>query len=206
MILVGGFAFGLVVGYLSWHAVFPEEGKSELTIRTVSAFIGSVGGAAVMLLFPAQTDLFATYACGLAVGFFFTPLQRSIYRMIDSKARKRTLEQKKAQKEVQEGFRFADKYINANYETILLLVSQKFRESPLRVLTVQDFPELPVSVLTKIQIQRKLALNFPELFYYDDDGLHMREEAIHNPRNPFLADPQKLRSILSSDKPPATNS
>ncbi len=191
MILVGGFAFGLVVGYLSWHATRPGETSAELTLKTVLGFIGSVGGAAVLALFPAGTDLFAAYACGLAVGFFFTPIQRSIYHMIDSRASKKNLEEM----EVQADFRFADKFINNNYETIALVISQKFREQPSRVVEVLDLSEFAVSILTKIQILRQFALDYPEWFYYDREGLHIRKEAVHTD-NIFLTDPQTLRSIL----------
>jgi hypothetical protein len=38
--------------------------------KDIAVVIGSVGGAAVLSLFPAQSALFGAYGVGLAVGFF----------------------------------------------------------------------------------------------------------------------------------------
>jgi hypothetical protein len=36
----------------------------------IAVVIGAVGGAAVLALFPAQSELFGAYGIGLAAGFF----------------------------------------------------------------------------------------------------------------------------------------
>jgi hypothetical protein len=65
---VGAFAFGAVVG---WYLYFiNRHRKDEVKIGDLVTVIGAVGGAAVLALFPAGTDLFAAYGIGLALGFF----------------------------------------------------------------------------------------------------------------------------------------
>jgi len=65
---VGAFAFGAVVG---WYLYFiNRHRKEEVKLADVVTVIGAVGGAAVLALFPAGTDLFAAYGIGLASGFF----------------------------------------------------------------------------------------------------------------------------------------
>ena len=64
--------FGAVVGYIAWYAVLP--GKKDVDLKTVSSFMGVVGGGAILALFPAKTDLFLGYCWGLGVGFFSNPI------------------------------------------------------------------------------------------------------------------------------------
>jgi NhaP-type Na+/H+ or K+/H+ antiporter len=66
-ILVGGLAFGLVVGWVTYGFVRRSD-RNNLT--DLSAIIGAIGGAAVAGLFQPATGAFAAYCVGLAVGFF----------------------------------------------------------------------------------------------------------------------------------------
>ena len=64
----GAFAFGLVIG---WFTYFVNRHRAgEVTLGDVATIVGAVGGAAVLALFPAGSDLFGAYGIGLAVGFF----------------------------------------------------------------------------------------------------------------------------------------
>jgi hypothetical protein len=65
--LIGAFAFGTVVGWICYRTL---RRNKESTISDLATVIGAVGGAAVLGLFPAQTDLFGSYGIGLAAGFF----------------------------------------------------------------------------------------------------------------------------------------
>ena len=64
----GAFAFGLVIGWVTYRTLRRREGSSALS--DIATVIGAVGGAAVLALFK-TTELFAAYSIGLAVGFFF---------------------------------------------------------------------------------------------------------------------------------------
>jgi len=63
----GALCFGLVVGWITYRTMRRTETSGLSDIATV---IGAVGGAAVLSLFPAQTDAFGVYSIGLAIGFF----------------------------------------------------------------------------------------------------------------------------------------
>ena len=66
--LVGAGAFGAVLG---WFVYFVNRHRTEdVRLADVASLLGVVGGAAVLALFPAGTDLFAAYGIGLAAGFF----------------------------------------------------------------------------------------------------------------------------------------
>ncbi|MEW5831121.1 MAG: hypothetical protein AB1846_19690 [Chloroflexota bacterium] len=94
MILISGFAFGLVIGYLSWFAIKP--GEKGFTMRTVAAFISTVIGAGVTLAFPAGTNVFTGYSIGLATGFFFTPSQKWFFVALEN--RKENIDKEKKKK------------------------------------------------------------------------------------------------------------
>jgi hypothetical protein len=64
----GAFAFGLVVGWITYFVNRHRSG--EVTLGDIAAIVGAVGGAAVLALFPAGSDLFGAYGIGLAIGFF----------------------------------------------------------------------------------------------------------------------------------------
>lgn len=63
----GAFGFGLMLG---WFLYFLNRYRKEVTLADLTTVIGAVGGAAILALFPAKTDLFGAYGIGLAVGFF----------------------------------------------------------------------------------------------------------------------------------------
>lgn len=66
--LWGAGLFGAVLG---WFTYFVNRHRTEdVKLSDVAALLGAVGGAAVLALFPAGTDLFAAYGIGLAAGFF----------------------------------------------------------------------------------------------------------------------------------------
>jgi hypothetical protein len=66
--LFGAWAFGAVVG---WYLYFVNRYRREgVKLADLVTVIGAVGGAAVLALFPAGTDLFAAYGIGVACGFF----------------------------------------------------------------------------------------------------------------------------------------
>ncbi|HWH00155.1 MAG TPA: hypothetical protein VNV66_12725 [Pilimelia sp.] len=67
MLQWGAFAFGAVLG---WFTSVVNRHRTEVRIADVASIVGALGGAAVLALFPAETDLFAAYGLGLATGFF----------------------------------------------------------------------------------------------------------------------------------------
>lgn len=73
---MAGFAFGLIIGYLSWFAFRPGETPETVPIQKIAALISVVGGATVLALFPAGSKLFDNYGIGLGVGFFVTPFKK----------------------------------------------------------------------------------------------------------------------------------
>jgi uncharacterized membrane protein YeaQ/YmgE (transglycosylase-associated protein family) len=66
--LWGAFAFGLVIGWVTYRTLRRTKQSGLSDIATV---IGAVGGATVTGLFQKGTDSFGFYGIGLAVGFFF---------------------------------------------------------------------------------------------------------------------------------------
>ncbi len=66
--LWGAGLFGAVLG---WFVYYVNRHRAEaVKLADVTTLLGAVGGAAVLALFPAGTDLFAAYGIGLAAGFF----------------------------------------------------------------------------------------------------------------------------------------
>jgi hypothetical protein len=63
----GAFAFGIVIG---WFLYFLNRYRKNVSLADLTTVIGAIGGAAVLALFPAKTDLFGAYGVGLAAGFF----------------------------------------------------------------------------------------------------------------------------------------
>ena len=65
---IGAGAFGAVVG---WYVYYINRyRKDDVQLSDIVTLIGAVGGAAILALFPAKTDLFGAYGIGLAAGFF----------------------------------------------------------------------------------------------------------------------------------------
>jgi hypothetical protein len=63
----GAFAFGIVIG---WFLYFLNRYRKNVSLADLTTVIGAIGGAAVLTLFPAKSDLFGAYGVGLAAGFF----------------------------------------------------------------------------------------------------------------------------------------
>ena len=63
----GAFCFGLVIGYVTYRTLRRTASKG---ISDIASVIGALGGAAVLKLFPAESDSFNGYSKGLAIGFF----------------------------------------------------------------------------------------------------------------------------------------
>ncbi len=65
--LCGAFAFGTVIGWITYRTLRRSKQSGLSDIATV---IGAVGGATVTGLFPKETNVFGLYGMGLALGFF----------------------------------------------------------------------------------------------------------------------------------------
>lgn len=66
--LIGAGAFGAVVG---WYVYYINRWrKDDVQLSDIVTLLGAIGGAAVLALFPAKSDLFGAYGVGLAAGFF----------------------------------------------------------------------------------------------------------------------------------------
>lgn len=65
--LGGAFAFGVTLG---WFLYYLNRYRKEVSLADLTTVIGAIGGAGVLALFPAKTDLFGAYGIGLAAGFF----------------------------------------------------------------------------------------------------------------------------------------
>ena len=63
----GAFGFGVTLG---WFLYFLNRYRREVTLADLTTVIGAIGGAGILALFPAKTDLFGAYGVGLATGFF----------------------------------------------------------------------------------------------------------------------------------------
>lgn len=64
---VGSFAFGFVVGWITYRTLRRKEGSAALS--DISTVVGAVGGGAVTALFNSRY-MFGAYSIGLFVGFF----------------------------------------------------------------------------------------------------------------------------------------
>ena len=63
----GAFCFGAVIG---WVTYFTMRYNKEHAMSDIAVVVGAVGGAAVLKLFSAGSELFSWYSIGLAAGFF----------------------------------------------------------------------------------------------------------------------------------------
>ncbi len=66
--LIGAGAFGVLIG---WYVYYINRyRKGSVQFSDLVTLLGILGGAAILALFPAGTDLFGAYGIGLAIGFF----------------------------------------------------------------------------------------------------------------------------------------
>lgn len=66
--LGGAFLFGVVIG---WFVYFTNRHRTEeVKLADVATLVAAIGAGAILVLFPAGTDLFGAYGIGLALGFF----------------------------------------------------------------------------------------------------------------------------------------
>ena len=66
--LLGAGGFGALIG---WYVYYINRyRKGDVQVSDIVTLIGAIGGAAVLALFPAKSDLFGAYGIGLAAGFF----------------------------------------------------------------------------------------------------------------------------------------
>lgn len=66
--LLGAGGFGALVG---WYIYYVNRYRTDtVQLSDIVTLLGAIGGAAVLALFPAKTDLFGAYGIGLFVGFF----------------------------------------------------------------------------------------------------------------------------------------
>ena len=63
----GAFAFGIVVGWLTY---FILRRSKPTALSDLSTVVATLGGATILGLFDPKGPMFGAYAIGLAVGFF----------------------------------------------------------------------------------------------------------------------------------------
>jgi hypothetical protein len=66
--LVGAFCFGALLGWYLYY--INRYRKEDVKLGDLTSLVGVIGGGAVLVLFPAGTELFGAYGIGLAFGFF----------------------------------------------------------------------------------------------------------------------------------------
>jgi hypothetical protein len=65
---LGAGGFGFLIG---WNLYFVNRYRSgPVTLGDLASLVGTLGGTAVLALFPARSDLFGAYGIGLFAGFF----------------------------------------------------------------------------------------------------------------------------------------
>ena len=65
---VGAGAFGVLIG---WYVYYINRYRlGGVQFSDLVTLLGVLGGASILALFPAGTDLFGAYGIGLAIGFF----------------------------------------------------------------------------------------------------------------------------------------
>jgi hypothetical protein len=66
--LIGAGCFGTLIGWYIYY--INRNRKGDVQMSDLVTLVGVLGGSAVLVLFPARTDLFGAYGVGLATGFF----------------------------------------------------------------------------------------------------------------------------------------
>ena len=66
--IAGAIGFGALIG---WYVYYVNRHRTDnVQLSDIVTLIGAIGGAAVLAIFPAKSDLFGAYGIGLAGGFF----------------------------------------------------------------------------------------------------------------------------------------
>ena len=66
--LIGAGCFGAILG---WYLYYVNRYRSgTVDFGDITTIATTIGGAAVLALFPSGTDMFGAYGIGLAIGFF----------------------------------------------------------------------------------------------------------------------------------------
>jgi hypothetical protein len=66
--LLGAGGFGALIG---WYVYYINRYRTDaVQAADIVTLLGAIGGAAVLNLFPAESDLFGAYGIGLFLGFF----------------------------------------------------------------------------------------------------------------------------------------
>lgn len=66
--LLGAGGFGFVVG---WYVYYLNRYRTTaVQLSDIVTLLSALGGASVLALFPARTDLFGAYGIGICLGFF----------------------------------------------------------------------------------------------------------------------------------------
>jgi hypothetical protein len=66
--IAGAIGFGALIG---WYVYYVNRHRTDkVQFGDLITLIGALGGAAILAIFPAKTDLFGAYGIGLAAGFF----------------------------------------------------------------------------------------------------------------------------------------
>jgi hypothetical protein len=66
--LLGAGGFGAIIGWFIYYV--NRYRKAEIQFSDITTVVGIIGGAAILSLFKAETDLFGAYGIGLFIGFF----------------------------------------------------------------------------------------------------------------------------------------
>lgn len=66
--LIGAGGFGVVMGWYLYY--INRYRKADVKLGDLVTLVGTLGGGAILALFPARTDLFGAYGIGLFAGFF----------------------------------------------------------------------------------------------------------------------------------------
>lgn len=147
--------FGFVIGYVAWH-VF-STGESTFDLTKLAAFVGVLLGAVVLSAFPAQTVLFSSYAIGLGLGFFFSPIFRAIRMGISYIA----LEMNLTFSPDHGSFEEQQRYIEEKWKEVERVIDANLQLSNGRV-EMSDLLSLPLDDSGKIAAMKKYARLHPE--------------------------------------------
>ncbi|HET6997368.1 MAG TPA: hypothetical protein VFI03_02175 [Solirubrobacterales bacterium] len=64
----GAIGFGALIG---WYVYYVNRHRTDkVQLGDVVTLIGALGGAAILAIFPAKSELFGAYGIGLFAGFF----------------------------------------------------------------------------------------------------------------------------------------